>query len=65
MSTASDAIDIGVSLLAGVAKLVPPIAGWLRGAAQADPDHPISKRVAEILPAESASREALTALEKD
>jgi hypothetical protein len=64
VSLAADAIDVAASVIAGLAKVVPAVAAWAKPALDANPEHPISKRVAEILPAEGASAAALREIER-
>lgn len=43
-------IDFIVKLLGLAAELEPIFAEWLRGAVDANPEHPISRRVKDIMP---------------
>lgn len=55
--------EVGLGLLrAAAAAGGDAIVSWLRGAVAASPDHPLSRRVAEILPAESESERTARAL---
>jgi len=65
VSTASDAIDLVGSIFGAAAKAVPVVAAWLKPAVDADPNHPLSKRVSDILTEGGKSRAVLNELEKD
>lgn len=55
--------EVGLGLLrAAAAAGGDALVSWLRGAVAASPDHPISRRVAEILPVESESERIARAL---
>lgn len=63
MSALSDGIDAAVSVVTGLVKLVPAFAAWVKPAVDAQPDHPLSKAVADILPEHGKSEAALKELE--
>lgn len=64
MSALSDGIDAAASIIGGLIKMVPAVASWIKPAVDAQPDHPLSRAVAEKLPEHSKSEAALHELEK-
>lgn len=64
MSSAGDVLEeVGLGLFrAAVAVGAERLTSWIRAAVDANPDDPISRRVAEILPAESESEKAARTL---
>lgn len=58
-----DGIELAVDLFSVAAKL-PVVRDWIAGAVAAQPDHPVSRRIADVMPKISASRRALEELEK-
>lgn len=57
--------DVAVTLIGVAAKVSPIIADFFHGAVAAMHDHPIAKRVEEVLPAMSRSREVERDLERN
>jgi len=54
--------EIALKLLGLAAAAAPIVRDFLQGAVAANPDHPLAKRVEEVLPATSRSREVADGL---
>lgn len=61
----ADADDVVVELVRGLVKSVPVFGSWLASVLDGDDDPAVTRRVREVLPAKSASRQAVEDLGAD